>query len=769
MRSTQPRARLGPGLAGLALFALALIPRALAQGGFLTADEAYHWFGRAKLFIYAFSRRDYAHTNLVGHPGVTTMWLGGLGDRLFAWLAESGRADAADQALHWALMRLPVALATAACVGLAYPLLRRLFGGRVALLAGLLWAADPFLVAHSQLLHVDALLTSLMMLALLCALVAFGFDLPAGAHLPRPRRGYLVASSVCGGLALLTKSPALVLLPMVGLIAGLTALGGRLTTKDEGRRTNDQGQNLNHEAHEEHEDQALLRSYPSSTIRGDLRASAPSAFPSPALADAGPTTNDRRPTTKAQRSHPLFFVLGSLFGGSWLSALALWAGVAAVVWVALWPAAWLGVPQAAASVFLQAQADGGSPHGWGNFFLGQTVADPGPLFYPVALAFRLAPWTLVGLLAGAAALLRGGVRQGKAALLLLLLFALGFVALMSIPPKKFDRYLLPVFPALDLLAAVGLLWLAQGLWCRVSPTWAAQSSNALTLQRSNASTLAWLAVVLVLGANLLWYHPYELAYYNPLLGGPATAVRSIPVGWGEGYEQAAAFINARPDGKDRPVATWFEPVLHPFVAAGTVPMIRALEPGQAGYAVLYIDQIQRRNVPQAIDAFYGKVAPAGVVRIHGIDYAYIYQLPPPIAHPLDARFGPSMRLAGYDFSTEALRASGALTLTLDWQALGTPLADYMLFVHVLDSAGGVVARADLAPSGRQLPTSAWPPNFYDTLVLRLPAPADLAPGRYWISLGLYRADGARLPLSQPPPAGAPDDGANALLLPVQVP
>jgi 4-amino-4-deoxy-L-arabinose transferase-like glycosyltransferase len=695
---------------GLALFALALIPRALALGGFLTADEAYHWFSRARLFIYAFSRRDYAHTNLVGHPGVTTMWLGGLGDRLFAWLAETGRAGAADQALDWALMRLPVALATAACVGLAYPLLRRLFGERVALLAGLLWAADPFLVAHSQLLHVDALLTSLVTLALLYALVAFGFDLPAGERPPRPRRGHLAASAVCGGLALLTKSPALVLLPMIGLIAGLAALDGRRT-------------------------------------KGE-----------------GPTTNDQRPTF-----------------GTVLTSLALWAGVAALVWVALWPAAWLGVPQAVASIFLQAEADGGSPHGWGNFFLGQTVADPGPLFYPVALAFRLTPWTLVGLLAGAAALLRGGVRRGRAALLVLLLFALGFTVLMSIPPKKFDRYLLPVFPTLDLLAAVGLLWLGQGLTGLVrsggekppalGPQHSPSPPHPLTPspRRPLSSALAWLAAVLALGGNLLWYHPYELAYYNPLLGGPVTAVRTIPVGWGEGYEQAAAFINARPDGRDRPVATWFEPVLRPFVAAGTVPMIRALEPGQAGYAVLYIDQLQRRNVPQAIDALYGKVAPAGVVRIHGIDYAYIYQLPPPVAHPLDARFGPSVRLAGYDFSAEALRASGALTLTLDWQALQTPPADYMLFVHVLDSAGAVVARADLAPSGHQLPTSAWPPGFYDTLALRLPAPADLAPGRYWISLGLYGADGARLPLGQAPPPGAPDDGADALLLPVQVP
>lgn len=700
--------------AALLLFVLALLPRAFAQGGFVTVDEAFHWFDRAQLFLYAFSRRDYIHTNLVGHPGVTTMWLGGLGSLLFDWLAGLGRAAAEDEGLRRALMRLPVALVAALSVALAYPLLRRLFGGRVALLAGLLWAADPFLVAHAQLLHVDALLTSFITLALLTALVAFGFDLAPGEA--RLRWPALVASGLCGGLALLTKSPALVLLPMLALIALAAALRTETSTEE--------------------------------------------------------STKDRRIVPSFLGAFRVLRVSRVLVWRVGLPLLA-WGAVAAAVWVALWPAAWVGVVQAALSIVKQASDDGGAPHGWGNFFWGQPVSDPGPLFYPVALAFRLTPWTLPGALLGALALARGRVARGRAALAILALFAAGFLAMMSIPPKKFDRYALPIFPVLDLLAAVGLAWLGQML-ARTKNQEPGSEAGGLRLEARELnpqhSTRNAVLIAALLVLNLAWYHPYELAYYNPLLGGGPVAARLIPVGWGEGYEQAGAFIDAQPDGRDLPVASWFEPVLRPFVAAGTVPMVRALTPGQAGYAVLYIDQLQRRNVPQAIDALYGRVEPAHVVRIHGIDYAYVYQLPPPIARPLDARFGPDIRLAGYDLDSGAVRASGALTLTLNWQALARPPADYTLFLHLLDGRGGVVARADLPPAGPRPPTSAWLPNRYSTALFRIPLPADLPAGRYWLALGLYNpADGARLPLSAAaPPPDAPDDGPEALRLPVEL-
>src|SRR4051812_34932581 len=77
-------------LIAAAIFLLALAPRALAQGRFVTVDEAYHWFERAQLFLHAVRGGDWAGTNLVGHPGVTTMWLGALGVLAHQALASWG-------------------------------------------------------------------------------------------------------------------------------------------------------------------------------------------------------------------------------------------------------------------------------------------------------------------------------------------------------------------------------------------------------------------------------------------------------------------------------------------------------------------------------------------------------------------------------------------------------------------------------------------------------------------------------------------------------
>jgi 4-amino-4-deoxy-L-arabinose transferase-like glycosyltransferase len=687
-------ARLEGWLIGLAIFLLALAPRALALGRFVTIDEAYHWFDRARLFGQAVRQGDWAATNLIGHPGVTTMWLGAAGRAAHQALAAWGLASWPDPELLRTMLRLPVALVTALCVALGYGLLRRLLPGRTALLAALLWAADPFLVAHSQLLHVDALLTSFVTLSLLAALLAFGAE--------RLRWRFLIGSAVAGGLALLTKSPAIVLPPMVGLIALVGAW-----RKDQGRPTNDDG----------HVQPLVVR-----------RSS--------------------------------FVVL----------PLLVWLVVAALTWFALWPAAWVDPLGAIGSVVHQAEADGGTPHGWGNFFLGRAVADPGPLFYPLAIALRLAPWTLLGLVgycgfwtvnfgaetASGAERPRSKI-QYRVPLALLNLFVLLFVLMLTLAAKKFDRYALPIFPALDILAAAGLIWLLDfGFWI--------VSGLSRSKAQQPKSKPGWLLALIVLAANLAWYHPYELAYYNPLLGGGAAAAQLIPVGWGEGLEQAGAFIAAQPDGAEQPVATWYRPALKPYIKAPLVPLGDLLIPGRAGYAVLYIDQVQRRDDAAATDWLRTQLTPIHTVRIHGIDYAEIYQVPMPAAQPLDADFGPAIHLRGYDLDLSNT-AGGTIGLTVHWQARAAVGEDLLLFVHVLGAGGARVGGADLPPGGADAPTSAWQPGRFVSAALRVPIQPNLAPGSYWLSIGVYRpGDGARLDLRASAPAGAPDDGPHALLI-----
>ena len=91
-------------------------------------------------------------------------------------------------------MVLWIALITVA----AYFPLRKLFGPQIAALAVLVMAWDPFFIALSRLLHLDGLLASLTVFALLAFL--------AWLHGGQQRR-YFVISGLAAGLAMLTKTP----------------------------------------------------------------------------------------------------------------------------------------------------------------------------------------------------------------------------------------------------------------------------------------------------------------------------------------------------------------------------------------------------------------------------------------------------------------------------------------------------------------------------------------------------------------------------------
>ncbi len=668
-----PTERAGSATArNILLFILALIPRALA-GRFVTVDEADHWFPRADLFLRALQRHDWAGTNLIGHPGVTTMWLGTFGVLAHRLLTKLGFAGAHDTVITRELLRLPVALVTALCICLAVPLLARLFGRRLALLAGLLWAGEPFLVAHSQLLHTDALLTSFMTLALLAAMLAFRLD--DGDIAPeRPlRRRMLVASGVAGGLAFLTKSPSIVLLPMLGLI-GLVG-----------------------------------------------------SWHAPGL----------------WRKLPILPLLA-------------WGGVAVVVWFALWPAAWVNAAGAVMAIYRQVRYDGAEPHAYGNFFLGHAIANPGPLFYPVTVALRLAPWSLAGIVLAIPVLIRRGSHRNRAALVLLAIFVLLFVAVMTVGAKKFDRYVLPIYPSVDILAAAGLLGLG-----RLLRRWTHRDAHPISRR---SAVLLYGGVACVLAANIAWYHPYELAYFNQALGGGAVAARTIPVGWGEGYEQVGAYLSSQYAGCDRPIAAWFGEVLVPYTCDTVVPIDTVLKPGQARYAVLYIDQILRNDIPQSIALLRGTQQPIYTIRIHSIDYAYIYELLPPV-QPLSASFGSALRLQGYDLKTTGVRNSGILTATLAWQAEATAVANNNMFAHLLDAQGKIIAQVDVPLVGPRALATVWQPGRTVSWDQPIPLRRDLPAGNYWLALGVYsRADFKRLPLQGPPNGGAPADGNDALLL-----
>jgi hypothetical protein len=208
----------------LFLFGLALIPRLAALERYITPDELI-WVFRSVLFREALLAGRWAETLVAGHPGVITSWVGALGITFQLWLFPAHHdtylwltrlpflmPDNVEAYIRLAeflsAARLLVAIVNSLGIVAVYFLLRRLWGSTAAVLGSLFLALDPFLSGLSGLLHVDGLSTTFATLSLLLLLV--------GRDRQTARRFlWLAFAGVAAGFAVLTKTPTLLLLPVM--------------------------------------------------------------------------------------------------------------------------------------------------------------------------------------------------------------------------------------------------------------------------------------------------------------------------------------------------------------------------------------------------------------------------------------------------------------------------------------------------------------------------------------------------------------------------
>ena len=525
------------------LTALALLIHLWDLNVFITTDEP-KWASRSIIFYQALASGQFEQTLQVGHPGVTTMWLGVPGMEIVplrSWLTFGGKPGldglfgASSQApftqadLIFAGRR-GVAIITALMIGVAFLLLARLLGRPIALLASTFILLDPFFLAHSRVLHVDALATGYLFLYLLSLAIA----------LTEGNRRFMALSGGFAGLAMLSKSPAMIAMPLTALAIGLVW---------------------------------LLK---------------------------------RRPV-------------------SWLISSGLtWLLSAVAVYFLFWPAMWVQPIVTLRAVFDTALDYASEPHSAGSFFWGMSRPDPGPAFYPVVLIFRLTPWATLGALLSLPWVMSrraparqpgfGSAAQDRATLWMLWGFALVYMLFMTAGEKKGDRYLLPVFPCMQVIAASG--YLATLSWL--------QSHFHRPITKSPLY-VAMITTSLVLGITTILPHaPYYLTYYNPLVGGPRAAVKMLVVGWGEGLDLVASFLNKIPGIEDKRICTGPRQTLEPMFH-GRLRTPGSYDPVTTNYVVLYLNEVQRSLSSELLSRYYGVAQPLYVARLQGIEYAWIYE------------------------------------------------------------------------------------------------------------------------------------------------
>lgn len=129
-------------------------------------------------------------------------------------------------------------------------------------------------------------------------------------------------------------------------------------------------------------------------------------------------------------------------------------------------------------------------------------------------------------------------------------------------------------------------------------------------------------------------------------------------------------------------------------------------------------------------------------------------------HPLDAQFGESIGLMGYDLHANALGPGRYVEVTLYWRALQPIKTDYTLAVQLAALAPGdtrTLLNFNTWPGGGNLPTAAWPVGPVIADHYRVPLPLDTGVTQAWrLGALLYDArTGTRLPLTLDGQAGEP--------------
>jgi len=654
------------------LFLAAWLPRVLQLDTFVTIDER-RWLTRSANYYTAITHNDLSSTAQTDHPGVTVMWAGALGylteypeyaqespgqlqfNRFEFWINEYTEHKLLDLLVAgrwWIVLSISLLLA------LSFLPLREVFDAKLAAVAVVFMAWDPFQIALSRFLHLDGLLTVLLTFSLLTFIAWV---------LGQQKSRYLVISGITFGLAALTKMPAVFLAPGVSVLALL----------------------------------AIANSYK----HGDARV------------------------------------------GRILFGVLIWGVIAVCTFALLWPALWLDPIGVITKLVIGARTYVAG-HELPNFFMGEITQDPGPFFYPVAYLFRTTPITLLGLAAAFIATTKKkwpvDTDSRRLAVIGLAFFAILFTAGMMTAAKKFDRYLLPVFPALDIVAALGWAAIARysvHWWCqRRTPK---ENLPAPQAVRKTSLLVAGILAVVVLLQGLFAFNnfPYYLTYYNPIMGDIQKASEMLMVGWGEGLDQAAAWINEQEDGDEANVVAWYE--VGPFsyyLDSDKQPLWYWLPDFwfEADYAITYINQWQRELPDRETIAFFESLEPVHTVSLKGLEMAKIYDLrdvPPPaftsISTSSAAQCNDHLVLSAYQQERDSLLPGDSTNITLFLKTLSPIEENHQFLARLQGDSGETVWEFEQAVG---IAADLLPFNQIEHVVLDIVIPLDAAEDVYRLSI-----------------------------------
>lgn len=281
--------------------------------------------------------------------------------------------------------------------------------------------------------------------------------------------------------------------------------------------------------------------------------------------------------------------------GLWVSACILTTFIA-------WPALWSHSDVVANLLFSRATI-----HGEGTRIEETTSAS---WYYARELFFRLSVPVTILLPFGIWEFRKSRLSPQTAVTIAIFLSGIVFFLVLNLGSDKSDRYILFTYLSFVVPAVLGL-------------------RNIVDYLQRKTNLKKWAPLVLILpflylAADDIRLFPYYLAHYNRLY--PIEANHKL--GWGEGLEQAAAWIQQNHPGAK--VYSYYPRVFEYFYPQNT-ETITHIDDAKEGYVVLYRSMLERGTGSAESDLlneflYNNNKKPEHVITINGLPYVWIFSL-----------------------------------------------------------------------------------------------------------------------------------------------
>ena len=602
---------------------ITLAPRVSSLHSHWTSSDEDQWIGRSFRFLTVLHRGDFHETLLTYHPGVVTMWVGAATllpkyrDLLFMF-DDKKKQKESEQTLSLISVdnlqrtRFGIVILTTVTILIVFCLIRKLLGLKIAIVASLLIAFDPTYLMETRKIHVDASMTSFLVLAILSLITYME---------PPRKRGYLLFSGINLGLACLSKTPALILIFYLPLLFALY-YGIQIS---------------NGNSYRERGTAELLCSLLVWTGAACLTFIGlwPALWVAkiklggitlPLLLIAIPSLMAITVWSYRQLAY-LSSKNRSVEATSKRSQLRIMTLLSsAVICLVL-----IAVLMNTGRLLPEIRKALATPHGFPQMFLGNVVYKPGPLYYPIMITIYSTPLVLFSFVIGILVtwIKRNQIHNSKVlrVFLGLSIFVILYIVCMSLGAKKLSRYILPIYPILDILAAASLCALLKLIDQRFGSSSVNGRYNSFLsiLKKVHVFALILPALLLYQIISTVSLHPHYGSYYNPLWS-RQYIMKATVMGRGVGIEEAANYLNQIKSERDtvvRASVVGSDNLRHYF--NGKTQSLDALLTDNTVdvYDFIYVHDMQLGTVNEEL---YANRIPEYTVRVNNIDFVKIYKV-----------------------------------------------------------------------------------------------------------------------------------------------